>query len=53
MQKHQLFSTKYINEKRYIGGAAIVACHLKAAGAKVKFCSVLGDDHDASYVKKN
>ena len=25
---------------------------LKAAGAKVKFCSVLGDDHDASYVKK-
>ena len=50
--KTPTFSTKYINEKRYIGGAAIVACHLKAAGAKVKFCSVLGDDHDASYVKK-
>ena len=49
--KTPTFSTKYINEKRYIGGAAIVACHLKAAGAKVKFCSVLGDDHDASYVK--
>ena len=50
--KTPTFSTKYIDEKRYIGGAAIVACHLKAAGANVKFCSVLGDDRDASYVKK-
>ncbi len=50
--KTPTFSTKYLNEKRYIGGAAIVACHLRAAGAKVKFCSVLGDDNDANFVKK-
>ena len=50
--KTPTFSTKYIGEKRYIGGAAIVASHLKAAGANVKFCSVLGDDKDADYVKK-
>ena len=50
--KTPTFSTKYVGEKRYIGGAAIVASHLKAAGANVKFCSVLGDDKDADYVKK-
>ena len=42
--KTPTFSTKYLSEKNYIGGAAIVAMHLKAAGANVKFCSVTGDD---------
>ncbi len=50
--KTPTFSTKYLSERRYIGGAAIVACHMKAAGAKVKFCSILGDDSDADFVKK-
>ena len=49
--KTPTFSTKYIDEKKYIGGAAIVACHLKAAGANVKFCSVLGHDSNADFIK--
>ena len=50
--KTPTFSTKYLSEKKFIGGAAIVACHLKAAGAKVSFCSVLGKDDNANFVKK-
>jgi len=50
--KTPTFSTKYINEENFIGGAAIIALHLKAAGAKVKFCSVLGNDSLGSFVKK-
>jgi rfaE bifunctional protein kinase chain/domain/rfaE bifunctional protein nucleotidyltransferase chain/domain len=50
--KTPTFSTKYINDENFIGGAAIVALHLKAAGAKVKFCSVLGNDSLGSFVKK-
>jgi rfaE bifunctional protein kinase chain/domain/rfaE bifunctional protein nucleotidyltransferase chain/domain len=50
--KTPTFSTKYINEENFIGGAAIVALHLKAAGAKVKFCSVLGNDSLKNFVKK-
>lgn len=34
----------------YIGGAAIVAKHLKAAGAEVTFSTVLGDDEYRSFV---
>lgn len=49
--KTPTFSTKYIKQQQYIGGAAIVACHLKAAGAKVKFCSILGDDKNSNFVK--
>lgn len=50
--KTPTFSTKYISEKNYIGGAAIVAMHLKAAGAKVKFCSVIGNDSLGKLVRK-
>ena len=50
--KTPTFSTKYINEENFIGGAAIIALHLKSAGAKVKFCSVLGNDSLGSFVKK-
>lgn len=43
--------------KKYIGGAAIVALHLKKAGAKVKFFSVTGNDENSKFVinelKKN
>ena len=49
--KTPTFSTKFLSEKKYIGGAAIVAQHLKAAGAKVKFCSVLGKDSLSKFVK--
>jgi rfaE bifunctional protein kinase chain/domain/rfaE bifunctional protein nucleotidyltransferase chain/domain len=49
--KTPTFSTKFLNEKKYVGGAAIVAQHLKAAGANVKFCSVLGKDNLSTFVK--
>ena len=42
MLKHQL--TRYIDHVEYIGGAAIIAKHLQSAGAKVSFCSILGND---------
>ena len=50
--KTPTFSTKYLGKKKFIGGAAIVAQHLKSAGAKVKFCSVLGKDSLSNLVKK-
>ena len=39
--KTPTFSTRYINERKYVGGAAIIAKHLSKAGANVTFCSVL------------
>ncbi|MDC3109140.1 PfkB family carbohydrate kinase [Alphaproteobacteria bacterium] len=51
--KTPTFSTRYIDEKQYIGGAAIIANHLKSAGAKVTFCSILGNDKNGKFVKKN
>jgi rfaE bifunctional protein kinase chain/domain/rfaE bifunctional protein nucleotidyltransferase chain/domain len=50
--KTPTFSTKYISEENFIGGADIIALHLKAAGAKVKFCSVIGNDSLGKFVKK-
>ena len=50
--KTPTFSTKYLNEENFVGGAAVIALHLKAAGAKVKFCSVLGNDSLGIFVKK-
>ena len=50
--KTPTFSTKFISEKTFIGGAAIVAQHLKSAGAKVKFCSVIGKDNLSKFIKK-
>jgi rfaE bifunctional protein kinase chain/domain len=50
--KTPTFSTKYLSEKKYLGGAAIVACHLKAAGAKVTFCSVVGKDENSKFVRQ-
>jgi rfaE bifunctional protein kinase chain/domain/rfaE bifunctional protein nucleotidyltransferase chain/domain len=43
--------------KKFVGGAAVVALHLKAAGAKVKFFTVMGNDPLQKFVvrelKKN
>lgn len=43
--KTPTFSVLYQGQDNYIGGAGIVAQHLRAAGAKVTFSTVLGDDH--------
>ena len=50
-------SVNFIEKKDFIGGAAIVAAHLKNAGAKVEFTSVLGKDDLSkkvlNFLKKN
>ena len=50
--KTPTLSVLYENTDKYIGGAAIVAQHLKAAGAKVTFSTILGDDPLKDYVVK-
>ncbi len=42
--KTPTFSVLYDGHEDYVGGAAIVAQHLKAAGADVTFSTILGDD---------
>ena len=44
MTKTPTPSVRYDNRVDFIGGAAVVAKHLRAAGAKVMFSTVLGDD---------
>lgn len=44
MTKTPTPSVRYDNRVDFIGGAAIVAKHLRAAGAKVTFSTVLGND---------
>jgi len=44
MTKTPTPSVRYDNRVDYIGGAAIVAAHLAAAGARVTLSTVLGDD---------
>jgi rfaE bifunctional protein kinase chain/domain len=50
--KTPTFSLHKLSEKNYIGGAAIVALHLKEAGAKVTFTTVLGKDNLSKFVLK-
>ena len=42
-----------IDEKKFIGGAGIVAMHAKKLGANVDFYSVIGNDVEAKLVKKS
>ena len=42
--KTPTLSVKYEREVDFSGGAAIVAKHIRSAGAQVKFSTVLGDD---------
>ena len=42
--KTPTFSVRYESRLDYVGGAGIVAKHLAAAGASVRFSTVLGDD---------
>jgi rfaE bifunctional protein kinase chain/domain len=44
MTKTPTMSVLYENKVDYVGGAGIVAKHLRAAGAEVTFSTVLGDD---------
>ncbi|MBI3706219.1 MAG: adenylyltransferase/cytidyltransferase family protein [Proteobacteria bacterium] len=42
--KTPTFSVRYEGKTDFVGGAAIVARHLRSAGAEVTFSTVLGDD---------
>ena len=48
--KTPTISVRYEEREDFSGGAAIVAKHLKAAGAKVSLSTVLGDDALKDYV---
>ena len=50
MTKTPTPSVRYDNRVDFIGGAAVVAKHLRAAGAKVTFSTVLGDDSLKDFV---
>ncbi len=44
---------KELETKNFIGGASIVASHIKSLGAECSFISVVGDDENAKIVEKN
>jgi rfaE bifunctional protein kinase chain/domain len=48
--KTPTFSVLYQGQDNYIGGAGIVAQHLRAAGARVTLSTVLGDDSLKDFV---
>lgn len=48
--KTPTFSVRYMGQDDYIGGAGIVAQHLRAAGAEVVFSTVLGEDSLKDFV---
>ncbi|MEZ5665920.1 MAG: PfkB family carbohydrate kinase [Alphaproteobacteria bacterium] len=48
--KTPTMSVRYEGESRYVGGAGIVAKHLRAAGAAVLFSTVLGADELQGFV---
>lgn len=50
MTKTPTMSVRYERKADFTGGAAIVAKHLRAAGAEVTFSTVLGDDKYKDFV---
>ena len=48
--KTPTISVRYEEQKDYVGGAAIVAKHLRSAGAEVIFSTILGDDEKQRFV---
>lgn len=48
--KSPTFSVKHDVTERFSGGAAVVAKHLRAAGAQVSFSTVLGEDELKDFV---
>lgn len=51
--KSPTFSVKHDQTEVFAGGAAVVARHMKAAGANVSFSTVLGDDPRKDFVLKD
>lgn len=53
MTKTPTMSVRYEERQDFSGGAAIVAKHLKAAGADVVFSTVMGEDADCDHVRRD
>ena len=53
MTKTPTFSVKYDHQVDFVGGAGIVSKHVRSAGAKVKFSTVLGNDALKDFVLKD
>ena len=53
LTKTPTFSVQVQQRNDFIGGAAIVAKHLRATGAEVVFTTVLGDDPHRDYVVRD
>lgn len=51
--KTPTFSVKLESSELYVGGAGIVAKHVKSLGADVRFTTVLGDDELQKFVLKD
>lgn len=51
--KTPTFSVRFEEQQDYVGGAGIVAKHIKAAGGDVTFTTVLGDDALRTLVEKD
>lgn len=51
-QEDPTIVVKPLSSKKYIGGAAIVAAHAKSLGSSVHFITSLGNDEEASFIKK-
>ncbi len=51
--KTPTFSVRHDRQLDYVGGAGVVAKHLRAAGAEVTFTTVLGDDAFKDFVLKD
>lgn len=51
--KSPTFSVKHERSDMFAGGAAVVAKHMKAAGAEVSFSTLLGDDFLKDFVLKD
>ena len=48
-----VLAIRELENKEFIGGAAIIAQHVRSLGAKCTFVSVIGEDHSAHFVKQN
>lgn len=51
--KTPTISVKFIEKESFVGGAGIVAKHLKSAGATVFFSTILSDDELGFFAKKD
>jgi rfaE bifunctional protein kinase chain/domain len=47
-----VITVKELEAKEFIGGASIVACHLRSLGARCHFLSVIGDDKPGEFVRE-